>query len=100
MKKTYVWVYVVDPGSQSVNEVYGPCNEQMMAQINEELTVSPLTGFPENTAEVLCSVRYIAPNPVYDPEFTDVLYIPGYFDCSPVKPFRLRKIQRALVPRY
>ena len=100
MKKTYVWVYVADPESQFVSEIYGPCNEQTLSQINKELFSNPLLGLPNDTAEVLCSVRWIAAEPHPGAELNNVLYIPGYFDCSPVKPIKIRKIQKAVIHEF
>lgn len=96
MKKTYAWVYVADSQSQFVTEVYGPCNEQMLGEINANLSANPLEGFPRNTAEVLCLIDPIAPKPLYPSELSETLYIPVYYDCIPVKPLKIRKAEKTL----
>ena len=99
MKKTYVWVCVADPKSQYVSEVYGPCTEHMMAEINTELANRPLQGFAENTAEILCEVRLVAPEASFVEAFEDVIYMPGYLECAPVRPLKVRSLERVLISR-
>ena len=99
MKKTYVWVCVADPKAQYVSEVHGPFTEHMMAEVNAELAKRPLQGFSENTAEVLCEIRLVAPEASFEEAFNDVIYMPGYLECAPVRPVKLRTLEKVLISR-
>lgn len=99
MKKTYVWVCVADSKAQYVSEVYGPCTEHMLAEINTELAARPLQGFAENTAEILCGVCLVAPEASFCENYDDVIYMPGYLECVPVRPLKVRTLEKVLMPR-
>ena len=99
MKKTYVWVCVADPKEQYISEVYGPCTEHMMAEVNAELAKRPLQGFAENTAEVLCELSLVAPEASFDENFNDIIYMPGYLECTPVRPLKVRTMEKVLISR-
>jgi hypothetical protein len=99
MKKTYVWVCVADPKAQYVCEVYGPWTEHMMSEINSGLADRPLTGFADNTAEVLCEVSFISPEVPLVENYNNVIYKPGYLECVPVRPLKVKTIEKVLIPR-
>ena len=99
MKKTFVWVCVADSKSQYISEVYGPCTEHMMAEVNEELAKNPISSLSENVAEVLCTVSLVAPEVTTTDGLNDVFYLPGYFELTPVKPLKVRYVERVLMPR-
>ena len=96
MRKTYVWVCVADPKAQYVCEVYGPWTEHMMAEINSGLADRPLSGFAENTAEILCEVSFISPEVSCLENYDDVIYKPGYLECSPVTPLKVKTLEKAI----
>ena len=99
MKKTFVWVCVTDPKSQYISEVYGPCTEHMMSEVNQELAKNPILSLSENIAEVLCTVSLVAPDVATTEGLDDVLYLPGYFELTPVKPLKVRYVEKVLIPR-
>ena len=99
MKKTFVWVCVADPKSQFISEVHGPCTEHMMAEVNQELAQNPILPFSENVAEVLCTIHLVAPEVSITDNLNDVFYIPGYFEVKPVKPLKVRYLEKVLMPR-
>jgi hypothetical protein len=100
MKKTFAWVCVADPKSQYICEVYGPCTEHMMGEINAGLSETPIQGLPENIAEVLCEIRLVVPGIVPNKEnFNEVIYMPGYFECRPVWPLKVRSMEKVPIAR-
>ena len=99
MKKTFVWVCVADPKSQYISEVYGPCTEHMMAEVNQELAQNPILSLSENVAEVLCSVSLVSPEVSAEGNLNDVFYIPGFFELKPLKPLKVRYVEKVLIPR-
>jgi hypothetical protein len=99
MKQTYVWVCVADLKAQYICEVYGPCTEHMMAEVNTQLAEHPIRDLPENAAEVLCTVSLIVPGVPQEDIFDGVVYRPGFFECKPVRPFKMRRLEKVLIPR-
>jgi hypothetical protein len=99
MKKTYLWVCVADPKSQFISEVHGPCTEHMMAEINGELALKPIEGLAENVAEVLCTVKLVAPEVSREDHLPEVIYIPGFFELTPVRPLKVRYLEKIPIHR-
>jgi hypothetical protein len=99
MKKTFVWVCVSDPKSQFISEVHGPCTEHMMVEINGELARDPIAGLAENVGEVLCTVKLVAPEVSREDHLSDVIYMPGFFELTPVKPLKVRCLEKVPMHR-